>query len=96
MSREQLIGLVIAQAGQIAALTESNEQLRAANAQLGVRLARLEHLLSRNSGNSSMPPSPRRRSRQVGAGTQAATRARPDSLAGQAARRAGIASGLGR
>jgi transposase len=57
MSREQLIGLVIAQAGQIAALTESNEQLRAANAQLGVRLARLEHLLSRNSGNSSMPPS---------------------------------------
>jgi hypothetical protein len=54
---EQLIGLVVAQAGQIAALIESNEQLRAANEQLGAKLARLEHLVSRNSGNSSMPPS---------------------------------------
>jgi transposase len=57
MSREQLIELVIAQAGQIAALTESNEQLRAANEELAARLAWVEHLLSRNSGNSSMPPS---------------------------------------
>jgi transposase len=50
MTREQLIGLVVA-------LTESNEQLRAANEELTAKLARLEHLLSRNSGNSSMPPS---------------------------------------
>ena len=64
MAGAQLIGLAIAQAGQIAALTESNEQLRAANEQLraaneqlGAKLARLEHLLSPNSGNSSMPPS---------------------------------------
>jgi transposase len=53
---EQLIRLVVAQAGQIAALAESNEALRAANADLAARLARVEHLLSRNSGNSSMPP----------------------------------------
>lgn len=52
-----MIGLVVAQAGQIVALAESNEQLRTANEELAARLARVEHLLSRNSGNSSMPPS---------------------------------------
>jgi transposase len=41
---------IIAQAGQISQLMEANEVLAA-------RLARLEHLLSRNSGNSSNPPS---------------------------------------
>jgi transposase len=49
MTREQLIGLVVA-------LTESNEQLRAANEELAAKLARVEYLWSRNSGNSSMPP----------------------------------------
>ena len=50
MSREQLLAFVGEQATQIAAL-------RAMNTELATRLARVEHLLSRNSGNSSMPPS---------------------------------------
>lgn len=50
MSREQLLALVGEQAKQIAALTAMNEEL-------ATRLARVEHLLSRNSGNSSLPPS---------------------------------------
>ena len=41
---------ITGQAGQIAELMEANEVLAG-------RLARLEHLLSRNSGNSSNPPS---------------------------------------
>ena len=41
---------ISAQAGQLAELMEANEAL-------ADRLARLEHLLSRNSGNSSNPPS---------------------------------------
>jgi len=50
MSRERLLALVGEQATQIAAL-------RAMNEELATKLARVEHLLSRNSGNSSMPPS---------------------------------------
>jgi transposase len=50
LSREDLIALVRAQSGRIAELEEANSELAA-------KLARLEHLLSRNSGNSSMPPS---------------------------------------
>jgi len=50
MSREQLLTFVGEQAKQIAAL-------RAMNTELATRLARVEHLLSRNSGNSSVPPS---------------------------------------
>jgi hypothetical protein len=50
MSREQLLACVGEQAKQIAALTAVNEELT-------TRLARVEHLLSRNSANSSMPPS---------------------------------------
>jgi transposase len=38
-------------------LTAAHEQLRAGYDELVVMVARLEHLLSRNSGNSSMPPS---------------------------------------
>jgi hypothetical protein len=49
MSREQLLVLVGEQADQIAALT-------AANVELTRRLARVEHLLSRNSGNSPCRP----------------------------------------
>lgn len=41
---------ISAQAGQISQLVEANEALAA-------QVARLEHLLSRNSGNSSSPPS---------------------------------------
>ena len=50
MSRDELIVVVARQAGQIAQLVEANEVLSG-------KLARLEHLLSRNSGNSSSPPS---------------------------------------
>jgi transposase len=50
LSREELVALVAAQAQEIATL-------RAANADLAARLVRLERLVSRNSGNSSMPPS---------------------------------------
>jgi transposase len=57
LSREELVALaqrqdrqIVAQAKQLAELMEVNEALSA-------KLARLEHLLSRNSGNSSSPPS---------------------------------------
>jgi transposase len=50
MSRDELIVVVARQAGRIAQLVEANEALAG-------KLARLEHLLSRNSGNSSSPPS---------------------------------------
>jgi len=50
MSREQLLAVVGEQAKQIAALAAMNEEL-------ATKLARVEHLLSRNSDNSSMPPS---------------------------------------
>jgi hypothetical protein len=57
MSRDELIALVRAQAGQIVELVETNQRLSAVNEELAAKLARLEHLLSRNSGNSSSPPS---------------------------------------
>ena len=50
MSRDELIVVVARQAEQLAQLVEANEALAG-------KLARLEHLLSRNSGNSSSPPS---------------------------------------
>jgi transposase len=50
LSRDELIVLVGVQAGRIAELVAANEDL-------AVRLARVEHLLSRNSRNSSSPPS---------------------------------------
>ena len=50
MSRHELIAVVKHQAGQIAELFDTNEVLTA-------MLARLEHLLSGNSRNSSLPPS---------------------------------------
>jgi uncharacterized coiled-coil protein SlyX len=63
-SRDELIELlaqrdarITAQDGQITALSEQVADLVEANEQLAAQLARLEHLLSRNSGNSSMPPS---------------------------------------
>src|SRR4051794_35798373 len=57
MSRDELIVVVRAQAGQISAQAAQIAELMEANEALADRLARLEHLLSRNSGNSSNPPS---------------------------------------
>lgn len=57
MSRDELIALVRAQAAQITTMSGQVAQLRDANEQLSAKLARLEHLLSRNSQNSSSPPS---------------------------------------
>jgi transposase len=64
MSRDELIVVVRRQAGQLAVQDRQiNEmagqlaQLMEANEALAGKLAKLEHLLSRNSGNSSMPPS---------------------------------------
>lgn len=50
LSRAELIELASSQARRIG-------ELEAENAELGKRLERLERLVSRNSGNSSMPPS---------------------------------------
>jgi transposase len=50
LSRAELIELASGQARRIG-------ELEAENAELGKRLERLERLVSRNSGNSSMPPS---------------------------------------
>jgi hypothetical protein len=50
LSREELIAFALEQAGVIV-------ELREANAALEERVRRLERLVSRNSGNSSMPPS---------------------------------------
>jgi hypothetical protein len=64
LSRGELIVLVGVQAERIAELVAGNEsrdvrigELVAANEVLTGRVAKLEHLLSRNSGNSSSPPS---------------------------------------
>jgi transposase len=63
-SREELIALALRQAAlvdrltaQVAAMAVQVSELVEANEDLAGRLARAEHLLSRNSGNSSMPPS---------------------------------------
>ncbi|HEX9516160.1 MAG TPA: DUF6444 domain-containing protein, partial [Streptosporangiaceae bacterium] len=50
MSRAELLGLLAERDRRIA-------QLEAENAELERRVARLERLVSRNSANSSMPPS---------------------------------------
>jgi transposase len=64
MSRDELVMLageqadqLTAQDGQITALATQVADLIEVNEQLAAKLARLEHLLSRNSGNSSLPPS---------------------------------------
>src|SRR3954465_483613 len=57
MSRDELIVVVRRQAGQISAQAVQIAELMEANEALADRLARVEHLLSRNSGNSSNPPS---------------------------------------
>src|SRR5260221_5322787 len=64
MSREELLVVVARQAGQLAArdrqiagMAGKLSEMVEANETLAVKLARLEHLLSRSSGNSSSPPS---------------------------------------
>jgi transposase len=57
LSRDELVVVVQRQAGQIAAMAGQLSELLEANEALTGRLAKLEHLLSRNSGNSSSPPS---------------------------------------
>ena len=57
LSHDELIVLVGEQAERIAVQAERIAELVAANEVLGGRIARLEHLLSRNSSNSSSPPS---------------------------------------
>ncbi|HET9255673.1 MAG TPA: DUF6444 domain-containing protein [Pseudonocardiaceae bacterium] len=57
MSRDELIVMVRRQAGQITAMAGQLSQLMETNEVLAGKLARPEHLLSRNSGNSSNPPS---------------------------------------
>lgn len=64
LSYQELMGLaraqetrIVSQDGQIASLQARVGELVEANEQLAVKLARLEHLLSRNSQNSSMPSS---------------------------------------
>jgi transposase len=57
MSRDELIVVVRHQAGQITAMAGQLSELMETNEMLAGKLARLEHLLSRNSGNSSNPPS---------------------------------------
>jgi transposase len=57
MSRDELIALVRVRDERIAALAGQVVELVAANEVLAARLAKVEHLLSRNSSNSSSPPS---------------------------------------
>src|SRR5213083_831888 len=57
MSRDELIVVVHRQVAQITAQAGQLAELMEANEALSGKLARLEHLLSRNSGNSSSPPS---------------------------------------
>jgi transposase len=57
MSRDELIVVVRRQAGQITVMAGQLSELMEANETLAGKLARLEHLLSRNSGNSSSPSS---------------------------------------
>jgi len=56
-SREQLTALLMLRDAQITALSTQVADLVAANERLAAKLATLEHLLSRNSANSSLPPS---------------------------------------
>ena len=57
MSREELLALARRQDAQITTLSTQVADLLEANEDLAAKLARLEHLLARNSANSSMPPS---------------------------------------
>ena len=62
LSRDELVALAVEQARQIGELQAENVALAEWNTALAERVARLERMQSRNSGNSSMPGS-RSRSR---------------------------------
>jgi transposase len=57
LSREELIAVVRRQDSQICGMASQISDLVQVNEQLMTQLAGLQHLLSRNSANSSMPPS---------------------------------------
>uniref|UniRef100_UPI001EF72CE0 IS66 family transposase n=1 Tax=Frankia sp. CIT1 TaxID=2880974 RepID=UPI001EF72CE0 len=57
LSREELVSLLVAQAGTIAAQKETIASQAEIVEELRRRVAELERRLSRNSGNSSVPPS---------------------------------------
>ncbi|PZS20333.1 MAG: hypothetical protein DLM60_08935, partial [Pseudonocardiales bacterium] len=57
MPREELIRLLAERDARITMLPTQVADLVEVNEALAGKLARLEHLLSRNSSNSSMPPS---------------------------------------
>ncbi|MDQ2706999.1 MAG: hypothetical protein M3Z25_04915 [Actinomycetota bacterium] len=88
MSRDELVVVVRRQAGQIIAMAGRLVELMEANEALVGKLARLEHLLSRNSGNS--------RSRRRKTMTQAGCHRRPSAAAGGAKRSRGKQPGAPR
>jgi hypothetical protein len=103
MSRDELLVVVARQAErleaqdrQIAEMTGQLAQLKEINEALADKLARLEHLPSRNSGNPSSPPSRGRRPGQAHGAGEKAWPDRAGAAAGQAARRAGFTSGVDR
>src|SRR5438445_2037348 len=57
LSRDELIALVRRQDRQIGTMAAQMADLVEANERLAEKLSQLEHLLSRNTGNSSSPPS---------------------------------------
>ena len=57
LSREELVEQLVLRDRQITAMAARLAELMEANEALTAKLAGLEHLLSRNSGNSSSPPS---------------------------------------
>jgi len=64
LSHEALLAHALEQEARLTDLTSAHEQLASAHEdlkrrydELAAKMAKLEHLLSRNSGNSSMPPS---------------------------------------
>lgn len=89
LTREPWITLVVVQAARITELTAANEVLAA-------KLAKAEHLLSRNSANSSSPPS---KDDDLGETPPPAKPKRgdePPRKRGKQPRRAGLASGVHR
>lgn len=57
LSHEALLAHALGHEARYAELMSAHEELKGRYDELAVKLARLEHLLSRNSGNSSMSPS---------------------------------------
>src|SRR5436190_16245416 len=89
LSREELISLARTQDARIVAQDAQIAELTAVNEVLAARLARVEHLLSRNSSNSSSAPSKdddpgrtppaAKKKRDTAAGTRGKQRGAPGS-----------------